>query len=53
MVTLNFHVIYHIKMDDTSCHITVYLASVFILPKAKHLCLNYTGGLAEMELYLI
>lgn len=36
MVTLNFHVINHIKIDDTSCCITIYLSFVFILPEAEY-----------------
>lgn len=35
--SLNFHVHSSQKVDDTSCHIAVYLASVFILPEAKYL----------------
>ena len=42
--SLNFHVIHHKKVDDTSCHITVYLASVFIFPKAKYLWWTIFGG---------
>lgn len=40
------------KFDDTSCHITAYLAPVFILPEAEYAWLNYIWGLARMELYL-
>lgn len=40
MVTLNFHVINHIEIDDTSCYITVCLTFAFILPKAKYAWLN-------------
>lgn len=51
--SLNFHVIHHKKVDDTSCHIAVYLASVFILPEAKCLWVNYIWGLAEMNLCIL
>lgn len=40
MVTLDFRVINHIDIDDTSCYITVCLAFAFILPKAKYAWLN-------------
>lgn len=33
--SLNFHVIHHKKVDDTSCHIAVYLASVFYFARGK------------------
>lgn len=41
------------KFDDTSCHIAVYLASVFILPEAKYLWVNYIWELAEMNLCIL
>lgn len=53
MVTLNFHVISHIKIGDTSCHITIYLTFVYLLPKAKIPRVELYLGLAGIKLYLI
>lgn len=47
MVTLNFHVINYIQGGDNSCHITIDLAFVFILPKAKCPWWTHRSGLVR------
>ena len=50
MVTLNFHVLSHIKIDETSCWITIYLAFVFIWPEAEYPWFECIWGLGRDQL---
>lgn len=49
---LSFHVIHHIKFDDTSCHITAYFTFVFICLRQNTHIWTIFGDRAGVELCL-